>query len=385
MKQSAKGMRRNVAGCSSCRGAILVIVLGMFLLMAILATRFLEAAYLRIRAEALQSGKDELRATAYSVMQATLAVLNEYREIDGGLYSPAQGWGDPLGEAGLAWPEGLSIEISIEDETGKLPLDPFPEEQMRLLFEEMGIGLSDVDVLVDSFLDWTDGDDLERLHGAESAYYQRMDPPRTPPNAPIRSYGDLRYIRGFEELFFDANGQPNEFHHNFTRATSLHHSGQVNLNTASPLVLAVFARQAGFDVIAFGEHLSGRDRISGTAEDLWIRSSGDLTAAGLPGNIAGAGYQVEVLKINIKVAYGEKSTLLSAVIRVGNETAAGGGATAAGQGAAGGTPPATAARAPQARVLRGNRPSAAPTSGTAYGNGGNFPFQILRVAESVRM
>ena len=86
-------------------GIILMVVLGFTLLIAIFVTQFMEIMERQIRNQVVELARSELRLTAYSVLEVALAVLSEYREIEGELYSPAQGWGNVLNHAQITWPK----------------------------------------------------------------------------------------------------------------------------------------------------------------------------------------------------------------------------------------------------------------------------------------
>ncbi len=55
---------------------------------------------------------NRLRADAYSALEVTLGVLNEFIQVDGALHSPAEGWSDPLGFAGYEPASGRTVEVS---------------------------------------------------------------------------------------------------------------------------------------------------------------------------------------------------------------------------------------------------------------------------------
>ena len=62
-----------------------------------------------------------------------------------------------------------------------------------------GVPEEDQSVLVDSFYDWVDDDDVTVSNdGAEDDWYEALDPPYTCKNAPLDTVGELVYIRGFD-------------------------------------------------------------------------------------------------------------------------------------------------------------------------------------------
>lgn len=62
-----------------------------------------------------------------------------------------------------------------------------------------GVPEEDQGELVDSFYDWVDEDSLTvSSEGAESDYYENLDPPYTCKNGPLDTVGELAYIKGFD-------------------------------------------------------------------------------------------------------------------------------------------------------------------------------------------
>ncbi len=51
-------------------------------------------------------------------------------------------------------------------------------------------------IMLNSLIDWQDGDDGERINGAEAGYYNR---PGMPTNLPLQTYQEMRHIRGFND------------------------------------------------------------------------------------------------------------------------------------------------------------------------------------------
>ena len=195
------------------RGIILMVVLGFILLIAIFVTQFMEITARQIRNQLVELGRSDLRMTAYSALEVSLAVLSEFKEIDGGLYSSSQGWGQAMEYAEIVWPEGVEVHVNIVDESGKISIqsvqDGASNALFRALLEELGFDYGDADIMVDSYLDWTDLDDRVHLNGAEKSYYGREYPPREPANALLTQLETFRYIRGYSDILFDENGVPN--------------------------------------------------------------------------------------------------------------------------------------------------------------------------------
>ena len=354
-------------------GSILAVVLGLIALAGFILIAFMEEATARIKYSGLFSNRNDLRVQAYSMLETSFAVINEIREIDRGLYGPAQGWGDPLGYAGIEPPEDFDVKIVIEDETGKISLLLITPQALNVLFEEMGIPLDEAESLTDALLDWTDEDDLTRLEGAETDFYETSDPPYMPANAPLQSWYELRLIKGFDTLFFDPEGDPNEYYRQFLSAVSIYHDQPVNINSAGALVLKVLSRVEGIDIIGLFDHLSGDDEMRGTGDDRWIidRDSPYFPIGQQQGSQMGmADMFTGLFKITVSVHRGEARFLLSTVAAW----------TGANPSAASGTIPTRNIQQSQLQTRRLKQ-----AANTDYGSALGYPFHIMHLSENRRL
>ena len=92
--------------------------------------------------------------------------------------------------------DGTDLTIAVEDEAGKIPLNQITDEQVRAMFEAVGITGTRLDIMTDSFLDWRDDDDEVREAGAEAGYYARLG--IHPRNGALHTVDELRAIRGID-------------------------------------------------------------------------------------------------------------------------------------------------------------------------------------------
>ena len=347
-------------------GSILIAVLGMVTLLSYMVLEFVEEATDEIKYYGLFYNRDDLRIEAYSMLETALAVINEIREIDHALYGRAQGWSKPLKYAQISPPKGVSVRFSIEDESGKFSLANASPEVLILLFEEMEIPFTETQILTDSLLDWIDEDDLVHLNGGENDYYERLDEPIIPTNAPIQSWEELRLIRGFSEIFFAEDGAPRQYFRQFKSAMSLYNKGKVNVNSASGLVLAVIERAAGYETSYVQDYLLGDDGEPGTEDDRLIDSSNHSY---FPGGGAGAADLIDtkttLLKVSVTVRKGGGSFLVTALVSW-----------------SGSNPSAGRKRDSQSRRLA-KRGETATTEDAGESLG--YPFKILRLVENYRI
>lgn len=297
------------------KGSVLIAVLAMTALVSFILLEFMEEATAKIKYYGLFYNRDDLRTEAYSVLETTLAVIDEIREIDNALHSPVQGWGNPLQYSKLQFDPSLKIDVRISDETAKFSLTRADPLILNTIFDEMGISLQDAETLTDSILDWIDEDDLERLNGAEIDYYENIGNGYNPANAELQSWEELRLIKGFDTLFFDETGHPTDYFNQFKSAVSLYSSSPVNLNSAGSFVLAVLARLSGFDKEALDTYISGLDGERDTPDDRLINSRNHpFFPTGITSSGGIADLQSQVLKVEVDVERGESNFLLSTIV-----------------------------------------------------------------------
>jgi len=151
------------------RGAILFAVMVILFLTTVVVHRLVSLAYDQVRYENQRFQREELRPTAFSLLEVALAVVHEFREIDEGLFSPVQGWGEPMEYAGFGLEQGMQARVRVSDESGKLPLNALSKQELSWFLEELGLTFREAEELADAFLDWTDPNELARLNGAEAS------------------------------------------------------------------------------------------------------------------------------------------------------------------------------------------------------------------------
>lgn len=237
--RSRRGPPSRARGAHPRRGSVLVAVLAVILLLSFLVTRFLNEALEDLEYWALFNEPLEMRTLAFSLMEHSLAVIQEVALIDeGALHAPEQGWGDPLAYASFPIPDGWEVNVRIDDESGKLPLNTMDEALLNRLLEEiLEIDFGTTRELSSTLLDWIDPDDNRRLNGAESNEYLDRDPPYRAANRPLQSLDELRLLEVWEDTFFDEEGRPTALFEQLASMASVRFTGPVNLNQAPPAVL----------------------------------------------------------------------------------------------------------------------------------------------------
>ena len=177
-------------------------------------------------------------------------------------------WADPekLKEAlQVVTFENGQVDVLITDEMGRIQINALvdyaqgsqfnPDQQqimeraIELLRREQDLqsDLGPVD-MVNAIKDWLDtGDDdaITGLNGAESDYYQGLDPPYKTRNGPMVHLDELRLVKGISADLFYGNGEQEGLRDLMTiygaapqNEGGIAFTGKINLNTAPRLVVA---------------------------------------------------------------------------------------------------------------------------------------------------
>jgi len=286
----------------SKRGSIIVLVLVFIVLLTFIVVAFLEEASSKIKYYGLFHNRDDLRTDAYSAMEISLAVINQYREIEGALWGPIQGWGTPLQNVGFVPANATSVSVSFEDESAKLPLSTLDYDSLLSLFEVLGFDLQERGALADGLLDWTDEDDLKRLNGFDGEDYEDMEPPYRSSNGPITSWDEFRLIHPFNTLFWDEEGKPVPQWESFKNSISLYHTGSPNINQASTTILYLMQEKGILDINSFYRFKSGADGEMGTEDDRLLR---EVDGSILRSEGAEVGTTIELLRVKTTAERGD--------------------------------------------------------------------------------
>lgn len=90
--------------------------------------------------------------------------------------------------------DGATLDISVEDERGKIPINTVDTPVIRALFAHAGVSGLQLDELTDAVEDWLDEDDTPRLHGAEQDAYAGSG--IVPRNAGFRTVAEIGLVKG---------------------------------------------------------------------------------------------------------------------------------------------------------------------------------------------
>ena len=202
--------RNDISYCrANDRGVALVLVLWILAFLSVLAGEFCLA--MRTEINITTNFKEETLSYYYAKAGVNLAT---HRLLYGGVFTDSvEGDEEPRNEEAVEWHLGSriprisfgegSIEIEIENESGKVNINYANAELLRMMLNPFDLDEQDRDIIVDSILDWRDADDLYRLNGAEDEYYGSLVHPYGTKNGHFDSVEELLLVRGVTpEMFY---------------------------------------------------------------------------------------------------------------------------------------------------------------------------------------
>jgi len=296
-------------------GSVLLIVLVTLVFATSALLLFIEKASTDLLVPIREADAGRLRVEAYSALETTLAVLEDFRAVAEGLQSPAEGWGDPLGFASYEPAEGRTVEVTLEDESAKLPLPNVKPSVIVDLLEYWKVPKIEAERIADSLLVWMSKDFTPTGIGASTAQdYDSLALPFAPPQRSLRSFAELAAIEGVRQAFFDEAGNPNELHQHFVETFSLYDFPSPNINGArlEPLVAQkIFDEQ---QLIRIKDYVAGAGSFQGQGPGFFKTTRSIAAVAG--GETSGLGFAttVQALRITVTVRQGLSSFRLTTVV-----------------------------------------------------------------------
>ena len=189
---------------------------------------------------------------------------------------PVRGLTRALGEG--------TLTLEIEPEEGRRNVNELEDRDWEEILDQANIPEERWPELIDCFLDFTDGDDVRRLHGAESddAFYE--DRGYRVKNAPIDTIDELLLIKGFDEevVFGSPPGvHPEEAMQGIASWLTTWSHGRVNINTATREVLLTLPELDEWAVDAIIEQRIGLEGEEGGRDDGFTSVDEAISTAGL--------------------------------------------------------------------------------------------------------
>jgi general secretion pathway protein K len=202
------------------RGVALIVVMLVLALLALVVTEFAHSA--RLEASMVRAYRDTVLARHLAeagvqqgireiLSQSQIGAIDEsgqlvfYRVLPGQT-TPTRV--PPLPRVRVPLGAG-EFSYRITDEASRLNLNAGDQARLDRLLDALEIDRSQREIISDSVQDWRDGNELHRVHGAESDYYLKLPVPYRARNANIQDESELLQIRGVTpELYFGTGGRP---------------------------------------------------------------------------------------------------------------------------------------------------------------------------------
>jgi len=252
-------------------GIALIIVMISITVLAILAGGFAYSMRVETRLARNVNNEAQLEWLGRSGVEYCRWILAEQARLPGESYDGLnQVWAG--GPGGIATTNSALVDVQKEVHLGagsftwkitdlerKFNINTAPEPILQQALMLMGVDAGDMTPIINSILDWIDPDDLPRLQGAESDYYQSLQPPYLAKNGPIDDMSELLLIKGvtpelywgaactnhtsaaFQQKprFFGPQTPMVTFNSGLVDLFTPLSSGRINLNTASADVLQI--------------------------------------------------------------------------------------------------------------------------------------------------
>jgi len=311
----AVGRSNQLPADKAQRGSVLLIVLITLMFATVAMFVFIERASNDLLVEKRSSDASRLRLEAYSALETTLAVLEDFRQTNGVLRSPSEGWGDPLAFAGYEPAEGRKVEVTFEDESGKYSLPNVTPATLVNLFKSWEMTESDAAKLADAILGWMKKDYVAMSAGAPDAEdYEHEEIPYDPPGRPLKSFSELATIAVARDLFYDETGQPNALWHRFVSAFSLFSFQSPSINGASSELLAGLGITDTLQQKQLDDYLHGRGIYENKGAGFFKTADEVAAMFGAKSPAAALGTQISSLRIIVTVREGRSSFRINALI-----------------------------------------------------------------------
>jgi general secretion pathway protein K len=286
------------------RGIALIVVMVVITFLSILAAGFSYSMKVETRLARNSNFDAQMEWLGRSGIELAKYVLGQQRSIANEPYdSLNQKWAGGPGNSNSVLAD-VTLEnnavgygrfsIKITDCERKFNINVADEIILQHALAIVGIEPSEIQPLVASILDWRDPDDDTHMGGAESDYYQGLNPGYVAKNGPLDDINELLLIKGVTpEMFwgprysgprtvnvqsrrgFRYNPQPT-YPVGLVDLFTPFGNRFVNINTASATVLQVIPEIDEMIAGAIIQARAGPDGIDGTEDDTPFRSVGEL-------------------------------------------------------------------------------------------------------------
>jgi general secretion pathway protein K len=194
--------------------------------------------------------------------------------------------------------DGIIRKITIVDLEQKFNINLADEAVLQQALTLVGVDAGEIPAISSAILDWIDPDENTHLNGAESDYYQTLDPPYYAKNKPIDDLLELLQVRGITPDMYWGSASTNhtpagarhvDRHGRLTEQPSYPvgleeiftplSSGKININTASATTLQTIPLIDANAAAEIVKLRAGPDGADGTDDDTPFHNIGEVAMA----------------------------------------------------------------------------------------------------------
>jgi len=287
-------------------GSALIVVLWVVTLLGMIVGSFAFDAHIEARLTSYYRKRSRADYLARSGLEVAKVVVAKSTMVDANADGEAMAEEDRWYEDALRLKQGDSVTVTESLDVGTLELTIVSERARRnvnLLQDETEwepvLEVADIPEdywpeLIESFLDWTDADDVSRVDGAETDdFYDELDPPYRARNGALFTVDELLLIKGFSEAIvfggaLDPEDEDSLVVSGMADLLTVFGDRRINANSASRRVLMTLPDPDGTADLVAGaiiEERSGATRPD-SEENSFFESDADLfmrvPEAGIP-------------------------------------------------------------------------------------------------------
>ena len=202
------------------RGIAMVIVMVSIFVLAVLAGGFAYSMKVETKLAMNSNNAGDLECLGRSGIEVARWILSQQMKVPGAPYDALdQVWAGGPGDTndpcagfslkGIQVGQG-TLSVSITDCERKANINQTLQNQEFLQHSLITIGVdaADVPTIIGAVQDWIDKDDDTHVNGAESDYYEGLNPPYRSKNGPIDDLSELLFIKGITPDIYSSNAAP---------------------------------------------------------------------------------------------------------------------------------------------------------------------------------
>ena len=255
------------------KGAVLIFVLGMLMALSGLVCVFVSSVIQEVLLKLQVQGKGDLKHYAQNAFNAVWCGLEDALRKDE-LCSPLQGWNQIIFSINLGMPDSVTIEVNVQDESRKIPLNFADQKQLVALFSFF-TERWDAQNLMREFSKWKQRKPVEskllevdyvgkieknsksksKKVEENSEEAKKMFPKVLFPKELV-SFKQLEELESFRRVFFTDTKESNKKLEQLKACASLWTNWPVNINSASKDLLEILSKNVSFDVDAVANYLN---------------------------------------------------------------------------------------------------------------------------------